>query len=719
MQIQLLLLFLFSVFFIPPSSSQSTPQNIQVYFPIPTPPPPPPISPPAIATALSTSSNKTIAKAVAITAASSLVLSGLLFLLLLKFKHRPNENHTNLYADDGINNVNNNKGMQKNVQFAGFGGIDDEQLGLDVIYWKKLEEIASFEKEISRIKEDEKRTVTIDNGGRKSKFEFTGSRVWPVADYFESESQTVVHPPKVVGNQETMKSQLSLQSPPSSAAPAPPPPPPVAVERKNNAPPPLLPPKSGGLTSSSRPPPPLTPAKDNVSLSDDNQVKLKPLHWDKVNANVGHSMVWHKLQIGSFRVDDDLMETLFGTTAVDQKTPRKEASNSPSPKGQTKSRVFLLDIRKSQNIAIVLKSLPVSRSKIINCLLEGTRLDTDTLEKLIRISPSKEELPIILEFEEDITRLADAESFLYHILKAVPSAFTRFNIMLFKSNYRSEVSDLKNSLQTLEMACKELKTRGLFVKLLEAVLKAGNRMNVGTSRGNAQAFNLNSLLKLSDVKSSDGKSTLLHFVVEEVIRSEGKRCNISSNQSLSSSTFTEDYYIKLGLPVVGGVSSDFSNVKKAAKIDHDAFSKSCLGLSSHLAEITKTIEECDSHGGHFVTEMAKFLEGAEREIQVLREEEERIMGIVKKTNKYYQAGGSKDIGGKQFELFVIIRGFLEMVDKACVDIAIKLQKRRTGRGLPETGMKMPKSPDRSPVKFPVLPANFSSGSSSSDSDESS
>lgn len=59
------------------------------------------------------------------------------------------------------------------------------------------------------------------------------------------------------------------------------------------------------------------------------------------------------------------------------------------------------------------------------------------------------------------------------------------------------------------------------MKLLEAVLKTGNRMNVGTIRGGAEAFKLDALLKLADVKGTDGKTTLLHFVVQEMVRSEG------------------------------------------------------------------------------------------------------------------------------------------------------------------------------------------------------
>ena len=50
------------------------------------------------------------------------------------------------------------------------------------------------------------------------------------------------------------------------------------------------------------------------------------------------------------------------------------------------------------------------------------------------------------------------------------------------------------------------------MKLLEAILKTGNMMNVGTSRGDAHVLKLDTLLELAD-----GKTTLLHFVVQEII----------------------------------------------------------------------------------------------------------------------------------------------------------------------------------------------------------
>lgn len=440
----------------------------------------------------------------------------------------------------------------------------------------------------------------------------------------------------------------------------------------------------------------------NKQGSSSSEVKLKPLHWDKVNTNLDHSMVWDKIDRGSFRVDDDLMEALFGYVAAKPKSNTPKGKESTSPSRDASTNAFILDPRKSQNTAIVLKSLAVSRKEIIDALVDGQGLNADTIEKLSRIAPTEEEQSNILEYEGDTEKLAAAESFLYHILKAVPSAFKRLNAILFRLNYDAEIVEIKEFLQTLELGCKELRNQGVFVKLLEAVLKAGNRMNAGTNRGNAQAFNLVSLRKLSDVKSTDGKTTLLHFVVEEVVRSEGKRAVLnrnhslsrsSSNRSSSSSSSSGDSknsatsneqkqreYTTLGLAIVGGVSSEFSNVKKVALTDYNSFVGSISALSARIVDIRQLVLQCGNNGkgGKFVREMNHFLENAEKELQLVREEQTRIMQLVKRTTEYYQGGASKDGAGEQtLYLFVIVKDFLGMVDQACIEIARNMQKKKT------------------------------------------
>ncbi|KAJ6792495.1 formin-like protein 8 [Iris pallida] len=553
--------------------------------------------------------------------------------------------------------------------------------------------------------------------------------------------------------------------PPPPKAPAPPPPPPPRsvppppppTVKKNPSPagpmPPMPPRPSAPRSGTSTPPPgsgsssplPGTAAKGEAARS---HPKLRPLHWDKVTMmSSEHSMVWDKIDInGSFRFNDDRMESLFGY-AANNRQPQNSNRNSSNPfdnPSNAPSQVCLLDPRKSQNFAIVIRSLAIGHQQILDALLEGRGLGHDTLEKLSKIAPDTEEQARIAEFAGDPSVLADAESFLYRLLRAVPSPFVRLDTMLFQSSYEVEILHLKRSLQTLELACQELKSRGLFLKLLEAILKAGNRMNAGTARGNAKAFNLTALCKLSDVKSTDGKTTLLHFVVEEVVRLEGKRLAINRSTSINrrSSSIASSHsdnadsgvlkasrdqkekeYTMLGLPVVGGLSSELANVKKAATIDFDALVSSCLSVSERIREIRQFLDGCADDG--FVKEMRGFLEAASEEVRVVGEEQVRTMELVRRTVEYYQPGSSRDKAGQPLQLFVVVKDFLVMFDRVCTDITRNAQKKPavTARSRAGPATEREERQRRVVATFPNLPPRFMSenlraASSGSDSEDS-
>lgn len=428
--------------------------------------------------------------------------------------------------------------------------------------------------------------------------------------------------------------------------------------------------------------------------------------------------------------DGDLMEALFGYVARKPSESNSVPQNPNISNSVPQNQTYILDPRKSQNKAIVLKSLGMNKEEIIDLLTEGHDAESDTLEKLAGIAPTPEEQTEIIDFDGEPTTLAYADSLLFHILRAVPSAFNRFNVMLFKINYGSEVVQQKGSLQTLESACNELRARGLFMKLLEAILKAGNRMNAGTARGNAQAFNLTALRKLSDVKSVDGKTTLLHFVVEEVVRSEGKRAamnkNMMSNDNASAENANvsreeqEIEFIKQGLPIIGGLSSEFTNVKKAAGIDYDSFVATTLALGTRVKETKRLLDQSKGKEDGCLTKLRSFFESAEEELKVITEEQLRIMELVKKTTNYYQAGALKE--RNLFQLFVIIRDFLGMVDNACSEIARNQRKQQqqqrpattVAAGASSSTAETPSvaaAPQRNAVRFPILPPNFMSESS--------
>ncbi|KAL0381520.1 UNVERIFIED_CONTAM: Formin-like protein 6 [Sesamum angustifolium] len=144
----------------------------------------------------------------------------------------------------------------------------------------------------------------------------------------------------------------------------------------------------------------------------------------------------------------------------------------------------------------------------------------------------------------------------------------------------------------MQEASEELKNSRLFLKLLEAVLRTGNRMNNGTNRGDAKAFKLDTLLKLVDIKGTDGKTTLLHFVVQEIIRSEGAGSDPTSETLTNKSNikFNEEDFKKQGLQIVAGLSKELGNVKKAAGMDSDVLSSYVSKLEMGLQKVKQAMQ---------------------------------------------------------------------------------------------------------------------------------
>ncbi|KAJ6305919.1 hypothetical protein OIU78_021284 [Salix suchowensis] len=215
-----------------------------------------------------------------------------------------------------------------------------------------------------------------------------------------------------------------------------------------------------------------------------------------------------------------MIESLFGYNLQSKEKNDEAKSKTPSPSKH------VLEPKRLQNIAILSKSTNATAEQVCDALMRGDGLCLQQLEALAKMVPTKEEEAKLFGYKGNINELGSAEKFIRVVL-SIPFAFQRVEAMLYRETFEDEVVHLKNSFSMLEEACKELRSSRLFFKLLEAVLKTGNRMNVGTIRGGAKAFKLDALLKLSDVKGTDGKTTLLHFVVQEIIRSEGIRVSDS------------------------------------------------------------------------------------------------------------------------------------------------------------------------------------------------
>lgn len=451
----------------------------------------------------------------------------------------------------------------------------------------------------------------------------------------------------------------SSQPPPAAPPPVPPKPPapkaPPAPPRSGARPP--EPPKSGQMKRPLGPRSTSGDENDSSGSSNSSKSKLKPFFWEKMNMNPNQSMVWDEVKAGSFQLNEEMMESLFGYASQNKGERGKSSANLNSqPK-----LIQIIDPRKAQNLAITLKALNVTTTKVCYALKEGTELPVELISSLIKMAPTQEEELKLRLYNGDLTLLGPAERFLKVVVE-IPFVYKRLEALLFMSSLHEESSPLKDAFVTLEVAYTKLKNSRLFLKLLEAVLKTGNRMNVGTYRGGAQAIKIDTLLKLSDVKGTDSKTTLLTFVVQEISRSEGIKAAQTKHQESS------EYYRKIGLEVVSQLSNELHDVKRAAMIDGDHITSTVVKLGNMLSKTGDLINDelsSTEEAKEFCVALNGFLEHADTEIKWMFDEEKRIMALVKSTGDYFHGNSAKDEG---LRLFVIVRDFLKLLDKVCTEI---------------------------------------------------
>lgn len=249
--------------------------------------------------------------------------------VISRYRQR-NKIGTSLLRESGVNLEYINK-VGGNVK-----GLIVEENGVDVLYVVDTERrplITGFQNSILNPSfehdEDEKRIDIMVQRSKLFKPEIpqpcqSPSLVVHEDHQVKTESQTPSVSTSLTPRQNLPQSPQLAPSPPppppqsspiileskKTQPPPPPPPPPTRPPPPPPGPPPL--PKASGFISSLKPPP-APKGKTNIRSTKEGvagessrekgvaQTRLKPLHWDKVVANVDHSTVWDQINDGSFR----------------------------------------------------------------------------------------------------------------------------------------------------------------------------------------------------------------------------------------------------------------------------------------------------------------------------------------------------------------------------------------------------------------------------------
>uniref|UniRef100_A0A8C8SRR4 Formin like 1 n=1 Tax=Pelusios castaneus TaxID=367368 RepID=A0A8C8SRR4_9SAUR len=340
-------------------------------------------------------------------------------------------------------------------------------------------------------------------------------------------------PPPLPHTEDTGSPNLpsQQQAPPS----APPPPPPLPGDDVIPPAPPLPeigippPPPLSGLDGPAPPPPPPPPLGMPAGGISGPAVKIKKpiqtkfrmpiFNWVALKPNQINGTVFNDLNDERVLQELDMndFEEQFKTKA--QGPSLNISTLKVKAVQKAPSKVTLIESNRAKNLAITLRKGGLSIDSICQAIqtydLQGMSLDF--LELLHRFVPTEYELTLIRKYEKDqrpLEELSDEDIFMIKFSK-IPRLAERMNIMTFLGNFSDTAQLLMPQLNAIIAASISIKSSTKLRNILEIVLAFGNYMN-SSKRGAAYGFRLQSLDALLEMKSTDRKQTLLHYIVRVI-----------------------------------------------------------------------------------------------------------------------------------------------------------------------------------------------------------
>lgn len=158
-------------------------------------------------------------------------------------------------------------------------------------------------------------------------------------------------------------------------------------------------------------------------------------------------MVWHHLKDGSFKLNEETMVNLFGYVAAQNKKERGKMDSNLHPQPKL---IQIIDVKKSQNLAILLKALNVTTEQVCDAVKKGTQLPVELIATLLRMAPNQEEELKLRLYDGDINQLGLSERFLKELVE-IPFAFKRLEALLFMGALHEDYHMAKESFAILEV----------------------------------------------------------------------------------------------------------------------------------------------------------------------------------------------------------------------------------------------------------------------------
>ncbi|XP_046949236.1 formin-like protein 1 isoform X2 [Lynx rufus] len=340
-------------------------------------------------------------------------------------------------------------------------------------------------------------------------------------------------PPPLPGlpfQQEAVPLAPPLASPlPGSSDPPPPPPPPPPPLQGDLPPPPPPPPLPSGTDGPVPPPPPPPPGGlsdapemgPGVKAKKPIQTKFRMplLNWVALKPSQITGTVFTELNDEKVLQELDMsdFEEQFKTKSQGPSLDLSALKGKAAQKAPSKAT--LIEANRAKNLAITLRKGNLGADRICQAIetYDLQALGLDFLELLTRFLPTEYERSLIARFEREqrpMEELSEEDRFMLRFSR-IPRLPERMATLTFLGNFPDTVQLLMPQLNAIIAASMSIKSSDKLRQILEIVLAFGNYMN-SSKRGAAYGFRLQSLDVLLEMKSTDRKQTLLHYLVKVI-----------------------------------------------------------------------------------------------------------------------------------------------------------------------------------------------------------
>ena len=399
------------------------------------------------------------------------------------------------------------------------------------------------------------------------------------------------------------------------------------------------------------PPPPPPPGMGKKNFAAPARVpvagkKMKALHWQKLHKTKTKKTVWES-ERSDFGLNVEELESLFSLAEKTVKKVEKKKS----------SKVHLVGLKRSHNISIELSGMKLDFSRIRNSLLDmdDSQFSLEQLHVLKRAVPTEQESTKLRNYSGDKSKLGQVELYFMEVM-SIPRLENRIDSLIYKKTFVSCIDKLKEELSILKQASSQVLGSYSLKLILEGVLAVGNYMNTGTSRGSADGFKIESLLKLKDIKGKDRKTSLLHFIVKELIKKEDK---------------------------VRFFTAEIEKVVAASKFQKDYVSHTLQQLEAQQGKLKEEIlhasvvlDDTSDLDDRFRDVMVPFAEDSEETLTCMKS----ILGDTVANLEKMRDFLGEDQGTEPNETFRTLRDFMQLYDSVICDIReaekIEEQKKR-------------------------------------------